>query len=598
MAYKKTLTNARQVPSSEQLAQELGFTEHLHLPGRVSPDSLADYYALIDLVVIPRKPLPVCELVPPIKPLEAAAFGKAMLVSDVGPLKEMIEESGAGGLFKAGDIGVLSQEIHQLLFDNERRAALSRAGQKWVEERRNWQSITLLIHNITSTLAIRRQSIQNLKSPKQTEDRKKEKIGKNIASELKMEAGIIGWPENNHNNSKPMVLGIMDEFTTGCFNKDVNLVQPRPDNWEALAQKYKPSMIFVESAWKGNFGSWQYRVATYSNKPGNEVSQLSQYGRENNVPVIFWNKEDPVHHDKFLESAKLADIIFTTDANMVPSYEKKTGNRKVYPLPFAAQPYLHKPLPLTGRIQKSCFAGSWYGGRHIDRGAAMQWLLKVAEPLGLDIYDRNHGTGVFPFPDEYQESIKGSLPYEQLCNEYGRYRVFLNVNSVTNSPTMFSRRVFELMACGTPVVSTYARGIEEMFGKDAVWLVNDESEAKHALQVLLNDDQEWRKRSLAGLRMVFSAHTYIHRLQYIYKILGINDLAKVEPSVLLISKTHKATEDENLLNFAREQSWKGFTLYVESSNSTVLSRKVPANINFLNAGSLSSSVFRKIFRKI
>ncbi len=31
---------------------------------------------------------------------------------------------------------------------------------------------------------------------------------------------------------------------------------------------------------------------------------------------------------------------------------------------------------------------------------AMRWLLQAANRHGLDIYDRNHGTGIFPFPEE------------------------------------------------------------------------------------------------------------------------------------------------------------------------------------------------------
>ena len=133
-----------------------------------------------------------------------------------------------------------------------------------------------------------------------------------------------------------------------------------------------------------------------------------------------------------------------------------------------AQPALHYPAGLADRTSKACFAGTWYGDRHQARGNDMQWLLKAALPLGVDIFDRNFNTDNFNFPEEYHPYIKGGLPYEALCNEYRRYRLFLNVNSVTDSPTMFSRRVFELLACGTPIVSAYAQGIEDLFGGDVV----------------------------------------------------------------------------------------------------------------------------------
>lgn len=398
------------------------------------------------------------------------------------------------------------------------------------------------------------------------------------------EISILGWPEQAP-NGKPYVMGIMDEFTAGCFESEVNLILPRPDNWYALAEKYKPELIFIESAWKGNYGSWQYRVADYAYKPGDEVAQICQYAREKKIPTLFWNKEDPVHHQKFMCSAKLVDYVFTTDANMKASYHAKTANPHVYSLPFAAQPVLHKPAPLAGRKPRVCFAGSWYGNRHAERGEAMRWLLQAANRHGLDIFDRNHGTGIFPFPEEYQAGIKGSLPYKELCDEYSRYRVFLNVNSVTDSPTMFSRRVFELMACGTPVVSTYAKGIENLFESDAVWLVHSQEEADEALRTLMTDDNEWRRRSLAGIREVFAKHTYAHRLNDIFDRLGIETRMATDPAVALVAEAHSQAELEALHTFARQQSYRGFQLGIACAPGLgQLAGSLSENITLLQRG--------------
>ena len=42
------------------------------------------------------------------------------------------------------------------------------------------------------------------------------------------------------------------------------------------------------------------------------------------------------------------------------------------------------------------------------------------------------------FPEEYHPYIKGSLNYEDMVLEYKKYNIFLNVNSVNNSPSSFS----------------------------------------------------------------------------------------------------------------------------------------------------------------
>lgn len=399
------------------------------------------------------------------------------------------------------------------------------------------------------------------------------------------EISILGWPEYPE-NGRPYVIGVMDEFTTSCFERELNLIQPRPDNWYALAEKYSPTMFFIESAWKGNNGSWQYRVGEYLNKPGQEVAYITQYARKKGIPSVFWNKEDPVHHQKFMCSAKLVDYIFTTDANMCDSYRKNTGNNNVFALPFAAQPALHKPSPLAGRLPRSCFAGSWYGNRHAERGQAMRWLLQAANRHGLDIYDRNYGTGIFTFPDEYQAGIKGSLPYKELCAEYSRYRVFLNVNSVTKSPTMFSRRVFELLACGTPVVSTYARGIEELLGLDAVWMVRSEQEAEEAIRTLLTDDNEWRRRSLAGIREVFSHHTYAHRMNEVFEKIGLEERIPTEPGILLVAQAGNEAELYELMRVADRLTYRNFKLIIETPDVSPVG--IPQAVDIVKQGYIIS----------
>lgn len=97
------------------LAQELGIADRLSFTGRVPHEDVADYYALIDTVVLPRKNWPVCQLVMPLKGIEALSFGMQLLVSDVAPLKELEALSATVKVFRAGDIADLSARLAALL---------------------------------------------------------------------------------------------------------------------------------------------------------------------------------------------------------------------------------------------------------------------------------------------------------------------------------------------------------------------------------------------------------------------------------------------------------------------------------------------------
>ncbi|MFW7381309.1 MAG: glycosyltransferase [Oligoflexus sp.] len=72
--------------------------------GRLPHEQIGDYYALIDILIIPRKKMAVCEIVPPMKAVEALAYGKRLVVSDLAALAEYACRNGTVVTFKAGSL--------------------------------------------------------------------------------------------------------------------------------------------------------------------------------------------------------------------------------------------------------------------------------------------------------------------------------------------------------------------------------------------------------------------------------------------------------------------------------------------------------------
>lgn len=97
------------------LAEKLGVGEFVFLPGRVPQEQTEAYYALLDVVVIPRRPFAVSELVSPMKPLEAAAHGKQVLMSDVAPLLDLAGLCSNFSYFAKGDVTSLAAKLLELL---------------------------------------------------------------------------------------------------------------------------------------------------------------------------------------------------------------------------------------------------------------------------------------------------------------------------------------------------------------------------------------------------------------------------------------------------------------------------------------------------
>ncbi|MDX1619520.1 MAG: glycosyltransferase [Nitriliruptorales bacterium] len=322
---------------------------------------------------------------------------------------------------------------------------------------------------------------------------------------------------------------ILDTFSASCFTPECDLIRFRPDNWREVLEQREPHLLLVESAWQGNDGAWQYQVGSYSYADSvglPHLSDLVQWCRTRDVPTVFWNKEDPVHFDKFKEAAQLFDVVLTTDADRIEAYQALPDLRAtvVAPLPFAAQPALHNPICApSDREPIPVFAGTYYKNRHAERREQLEMLLDAARPFGLRIFDRMHGkeSESVGYPERFQRHISGGLPYDEMVEAYKRYRVFLNTNSVTASPTMFSRRVFELLASGTPVVSTPSRGMEEMLG-DVLDVVTEPEQVRAAIGALLEDDEHWHQRSRAGIRRVMAEHTYAHRMSEIARHAGFH----------------------------------------------------------------------------
>ena len=355
----------------------------------------------------------------------------------------------------------------------------------------------------------------------------------------------------------PPIAAILDTFTEHALRYEANLLLLSRDRWRSQMEASRPVCLIVESAFSGNEGEWERRVLRYERLDDNPLHDLLKFCRSNGVPTIFWNKEDPPHFDDFIGAAKEFDFIFTSDADCIPLYRETLGHDRVYVLQFAAQPRLHNPSrEADWPNYPVCFAGSWIQHRYPERAEALQNLLDPALPLGLHIFDRNLARVEmgpnYHFPPKYKEAIKGTLTYKEMLTAYRCYDVMLNVNSVSESPTMFSRRVFESLACGTPVISSESVGMSRVLGQHVRVARSIEETTDHLLKLLQDEETRIREGHLA-YRYVHENHTYRHRMGEILGKVGLESLIPAQPSVSVLMPTMRP---ENVLrcieNFTKQ----------------------------------------------
>jgi glycosyltransferase involved in cell wall biosynthesis len=106
--------------------------------GRVPSARVRDYHAVLDVFVVPRTPDRVCQLVTPLKPVEAMASGLPVVVSSVRALAEIIADRETGLLFPPLDSGALADQLQQLIASPALRAKLGSAARDWVARDRTW----------------------------------------------------------------------------------------------------------------------------------------------------------------------------------------------------------------------------------------------------------------------------------------------------------------------------------------------------------------------------------------------------------------------------------------------------------------------------
>ncbi|MHC3751155.1 FkbM family methyltransferase [Stutzerimonas stutzeri] len=358
---------------------------------------------------------------------------------------------------------------------------------------------------------------------------------------------------------------IMDDFTYGSYQPEAQLQQLTPAGWQAELEDFQPELLFIESAWRGKDELWGSKVGHNAS----ELQQIVRWCKTRGTPTMFWNKEDPVHFETFLTTAKQFDFVFTTDMDCIHRYKAALGHDRVYFLPFACQPSVHNPIELYERKDAFCFAGAYYA-RYPERTRDLgNFVAKLPEFRPVEIYDRNYGKNDpnYQFPPEYQPFIVGTLPFSEIDRAYKGYRYAINLNSIKQSQTMFARRVYELLGCNTVTVSNYSRGVRLMFG-DLVITTDSGEEMVRRLQALAGDEESSGKLRLAALRKVMLEHTYEQRLNYIVAKVSGTPVANPLPDVAVLSYARSEEDLKAVLANFQRQTHTSSILYL------VLGRKV------------------------
>lgn len=314
----------------------------------------------------------------------------------------------------------------------------------------------------------------------------------------------------------PYTFGIVaDEIFYNSLQGVVDLVYITPADYKKQITT-EIDVLLIVSSWRGLHNEWRGMVYD-KEKHLKVVDEICHYYKELNPlgKTVFYSKEDPVNYEHFSEYSRLTDWVFTTAVEKVDDYKNYCHHEQVDVLKFGFNPYLFNPYYNKDQLIKNgvLFAGSWmrkYPERCKDLGMIFDGFIKMG--MTLKIVDRNYAIrhAKYLFPRRYIKYCLPSLKHHQLIKLYQSFDTVININSITESKTMFAVRAYELLAMGKIVISNRSIGMEDILPE--VIVVDDDKSLQKFLRMSENEKDELRQK---GISNVFENHTMFHRVESI-----------------------------------------------------------------------------------
>ena len=335
---------------------------------------------------------------------------------------------------------------------------------------------------------------------------------------------------------------------------------PSTDEWRDRIAAI--DLLLVASTWFGmHEGDWE-GLGRIGEPIRKRLLEIIDACNRKGIPTVFYSKEDPPNYTVFLEFAKACRHVFTSAVEMVPRYKEDCGHERVGVLKFCANPNHDNPVGCLekAKVPGAIFSGSWmirYPLRCRDLAAILDGVAESRQDLC--IVDRNSHFGYHPgyrFPRRFKKSVVPEVPHAQLAVLHKKYLWSINVNSVTDSLTMFAGRCYELLANGCLVVSNFSPGMLKELPEIAI---ADSAGFTAGLMSGIKDREADILRS-SGIRRVMSGNTCYDRVAEILKAAGVP--AEIEhPTVAVVVPG----DDDGLVEMFKAQSFSKKRLFVSDS---------------------------------
>ena len=360
---------------------------------------------------------------------------------------------------------------------------------------------------------------------------------------------------------------ISDLFLYKSFEGLADFRPIYPNNYQEHADI---DVLLLVSTWRGiDDISWKGVTARRSDLRELLFQEILPFYRSLDIPIVFYSKEDPPNYEHFLSFAQQADYIFTSAEEMIERYQQDCPQAKsIDVLPFGINPKHHSPIgSQQGSLQPVVpFAGSWFNHKYDQRakwGGNILDAVAASDYYDLLIFNRNSDLldSRYRFPNRYANIVTPAIDHQTLLDIQRKADISVNLNSVSDSSSMFANRAIELQAQGTWVLSNYNVALNSRYPH--IHISNGFEDTLAALNNI--QEPEVREIQAAGIRAVFSHELALMRVAKILSTIG-HTANVTDPTVAIVLHSEDAT------------------LHQEIAEQTY-----PNIVNVLSAGELSES---------
>lgn len=246
---------------------------------------------------------------------------------------------------------------------------------------------------------------------------------------------------------------------------------------------------------------------------------------EYSVPVAYFDGDMPIALPKYVKESNYKfhyykgvdlseyDAFFTNSKGVIPDL-KEMGAKNVYPIYYAADPELYRPIEMKKEIDVSFFG---FGSSYRE-----DWMKNMITDPSKKLKSVNFSVGGGFDIDLGNANQIGDLSFSAFRDFCCKSKICLNITRKTHATVYASAsaRPFELAAYGTCMVSNPVNGIEEWFevGKE-LSVIKDEKEAMEIYRYFLDNSEEREQVGNHARERVLKEHTFRHRASELVRII-------------------------------------------------------------------------------